>query len=150
MTGLTCGDGSRRTGSGGYLVVTWWLPGGYLVLWSGGYLVVTWWLAGGYLLLWSGGYGGKEKKSICKKMVSERRIVGESIVRKGGIRGIPLDEDLEPLKAGVVSGAKRLEVSGGEEGGEVVWAPSGSEGCNPRQSENWMHELSSKAMCSLL
>ena len=40
-------------------VVTWWLPGGYLVLWSGGYLVlwsggylvVTWWLPGGYLVV---------------------------------------------------------------------------------------------------
>lgn len=51
-------------------------------------------------------------ESVCKKMVSERKTLGESRVTRGVITGIPVDEDLEKLKrsifGGQVSEAKRL------------------------------------------
>lgn len=51
-------------------------------------------------------------ESVCKKMVSERKTLGESRVTRGVITGIPVDEDLEKLKrsifGGQVSVAKRL------------------------------------------
>lgn len=37
-------------------------------------------------------------ESICKKIVSERRILGASRVTRGVITDIPVDEDLQKLK----------------------------------------------------
>lgn len=51
--------------------------------------------------------------SICKKMMSERRILGGSKMIRGVITGIPVDKDLERIKqsiyGGKVSGIKRLK-----------------------------------------
>lgn len=52
-------------------------------------------------------------ESIWKKMVSERRVLGERRVVRGVITGIPVDEDLERLKRSIsgaeVSRVKRLQ-----------------------------------------
>lgn len=51
-------------------------------------------------------------ESICKKTISEVKILGERRVTRGVITGIPVDEDLEKLKrsiyGGEVSRVKRL------------------------------------------
>lgn len=51
-------------------------------------------------------------ESICKKMINEKRLLGENRVTRGAITGIPVDEDLEKLKrsmyGGEVSRMKRL------------------------------------------
>ena len=54
-----------------------------------------------------------QMESICKKTISERRILGANKVARGVITGIPVDEDLERLKrnifGGNVSRVKRLQ-----------------------------------------
>ncbi|XP_035985059.1 uncharacterized protein LOC118558667 [Fundulus heteroclitus] len=53
-----------------------------------------------------------EVESVCKKIISERKIVGDSKVTRGVITGIPVEEDLDKLKrsinGGEVSRIKRL------------------------------------------
>ncbi|XP_035994688.1 uncharacterized protein LOC118563661 [Fundulus heteroclitus] len=45
--------------------------------------------------------------NICKKVVSEKIIVGENRVSRGVITGIPLEEDLEKLKRNIYGGEVR-------------------------------------------